>query len=573
MSDGPVTPQPDNQTPPTPAAPATPTTPPVPPTQPPTGGAVAPATIRPSADSGVHGVMSGIVMGGLLGAAKTGARGLERITTGIGQGLRNFAYNSETAQRAREAALAEAQGRQKIQLAQRQETRAEQKALDEHQEFVLRSNLMNIQQLEYTAHLKMDQQSLEEGGLKLEAARQERDEANRDFLAQVEAAGLHPEEIPWDQFNGELGTTLANGENSALSNGNPQKPGMHILNNDELRSLPLTHAVEIPKWTVNADGTIKEEKETISRGTWFDALVAYNANLKQFDMQEKRVSAALTQQKSLDEARKFAAEAEKAEAEARQLGAGAGSPMRTVSEAIISGDMDPSQLSKRTSTYNAQLADLQAVSQAKYGIPFDMAKASADYKVASNIQMQNTLKYLNSLVGPDNHGGNLQTLVNNSNQITRTQFPALNDVAAWGRLQTGDPAIAGYRANVLEVADQVAKILQGGGTGSGTSDEKLKQAQNMFSTGFNNAQILDVANTLRQLLGNRKTELIGNNVYLNRWFGPNGTRVGQPPTGGGGPAAQTVPTGKVPAYSKSTGQIIGYADDDKGTNFTRFQTP
>ena len=108
-----------------------------------------------------------------------------------------------------------------------------------------------------------------------------------------------------------------------------------------------------------------------------------------------------------------------------------------------------------------------------------------------------------------------------------TQFPALNDTAAWVRLQAGDPKMAAYYATVTEVADQVAKIMQGGGTGGGTSDAKMKQATDLFDKGFNKDQITAIGTQLRNLLANRKKELIGGNRYLVKQFpnvvAPNGT--------------------------------------------------
>jgi len=186
---------------------------------------------------------------------------------------------------------------------------------------------------------------------------------------------------------------------------------------------------------------------------------------------------------------------------------------------LVEGNADPSQIKNARSGMTAQQVEQMAsqYSLEKYGKPFDMAQAQSDYKYATNTQTQNTLKYLNSLTGPDNKSGNLGALVQQSNQLTRTQFPALNDAAAWARLESGDPAIASYHAAVTEVSDQIAKILQGGG--SGTSDAKLKQAQDLFRTGFNKDQITAVSETLRTLLANRKSELIGNNRYLQKQYG------------------------------------------------------
>lgn len=198
---------------------------------------------------------------------------------------------------------------------------------------------------------------------------------------------------------------------------------------------------------------------------------------------------------------------------------------------LVEGNADPSQVKNARGGMSAQQVEQMAsqYSMEKYGKPFDMAKAQSDYKFANSGQTQNTLKYLNSLTGSDNKSGNLGALVDQSNKLTRTQFPALNDAEAWAKLETGGTGIVAYKATVTEVADQVAKILQGGG--SGTSDTKLKQAQELFRTGFTKQQITATADTLRTLLANRKTELIGSNRYLQKDYGQNAT------AGGGGAAA------------------------------------
>lgn len=62
-------------------------------------------------------------------------------------------------------------------------------------------------------------------------------------------------------------------------------------------------------------------------------------------------------------------------------------------------------------------------------------------------------------------------------------------------------------------------------------------------------------------------------VYQSMGINPSSVLPsGNVPIGATGNTTQTpqVPTGKIPAYSKSTGAIIGYADDANGTNFVKF---
>jgi hypothetical protein len=233
------------------------------------------------------------------------------------------------------------------------------------------------------------------------------------------------------------------------------------------------------------------------------------------------------------------AAADKDKAESKQLNeAGDINSIQSNAQQIVEGSMDPTNLSKRGKTYDPTVAAANAYSMAKYGVPFEIAKAIGDYKFATNVQTYNTLNYLNSLTGRDNQSGNLGTLINMSDKLKRTQFPALNDIAQWAKLEAGNSDIPAYHAAVVETADQIAKILQGGQGGGGTSDAKLKQAQDLLNTGFNADQIRSTGTVLRNLLGNRKKEIIGDNRYLMRWHGiPAAPGATAPQGGGAGPAA------------------------------------
>lgn len=192
---------------------------------------------------------------------------------------------------------------------------------------------------------------------------------------------------------------------------------------------------------------------------------------------------------------------------------------------LVDGSEDPTQMTKRAKNYDQIVKEADAYSRTRYGAPFNLAQAQIDFKEAQNPSVRSTLRYLNSLTGSgeDNHtgnpSGNLAEISKLSKSIGRTDFPALNDKAAWLRMETGDPKMAAYHTAVTEVADQIAKILQGGGAGGGTSDTKLKQAQDMLSTRFSSDQLDGVVTELRSLLGNRQKSLIQDNRYLEKQFG------------------------------------------------------
>jgi len=196
--------------------------------------------------------------------------------------------------------------------------------------------------------------------------------------------------------------------------------------------------------------------------------------------------------------------------------------------------MVPSLQTKRSKDFNKIYKAARDYSMQKYGKPFDYEKADRDYKFATNIGTQNTLKYLNSLTGnaKDNSKGNLDLLIEASNNIKRSDLPAINDLDAWQKLQKGDATYIPLFNYATDVADQFAKIMSGGGSGNVTSDKKIEQGLKMFRTGFSKSEMLAAASSTKSMLSNRKRELIGDNKYLVKDYGaPEQPQKLQEPSG------------------------------------------
>lgn len=217
---------------------------------------------------------------------------------------------------------------------------------------------------------------------------------------------------------------------------------------------------------------------------------------------------------------------------------------------VVNLDLNPQSIPRRGATWEVIRAETDRYAMQKYGHPFDWAKADADFKETEKYRP--VLDYSNSLTGMDGNSGSLGMLQRLSNSITRTDYPAINKPEQWLDIQKGDPAITTFKEVLTtEVADQVAKILQGGGTGSASTDAKLRQAQDMFNSAFNKKTMDMVISTLREALNYRKQALMQNNMYLMKWYGPNSAIVkSQQPQGGaatpgnplglpGGPTAGT----------------------------------
>lgn len=224
-----------------------------------------------------------------------------------------------------------------------------------------------------------------------------------------------------------------------------------------------------------------------------------------------------------------------------------------LAQQLVSGNLAPAELSKRTTNYNAVLKAADDYSMSTTGKHFSIAQADRDYKFANNAQTLNTLNYFDSLVGS---GGSLDHLITVSNSINRGSFPPLNKVDQWAKLQTGDPSMAGYYGVITEVADQVAKILQGGGTGSGTSDAKLAQAQALFQSSFTKAQLQQVVKDLKPLLINRAKSITGSNPYLKDYadkfgFGSSGSSNSETVKMQGPKGTYNVPKDQIDNFKKN----------------------
>lgn len=169
---------------------------------------------------------------------------------------------------------------------------------------------------------------------------------------------------------------------------------------------------------------------------------------------------------------------------------------------LQNGIIAPSQLSILPSSGpGAALKTLISTGAVHAGVNLESAQAglTAQTSAASTANSSGVILPITLIKSIIPNMAELKTI---SNSINRTSFPAVNSAEFTALLQSGDPGVVKYLTTVTEVADQVAKILQGGGAG-GTSDSKLKQAQDLFSTGFSKPQLNAVIDSLTPLLQNR----------------------------------------------------------------------
>jgi hypothetical protein len=179
---------------------------------------------------------------------------------------------------------------------------------------------------------------------------------------------------------------------------------------------------------------------------------------------------------------------------------------------LVEGTVDPSQLSKRGATYTAQLEDANRYSLSKYGKPFDIAKAQADYSYAKNPQTQNTLRMINGMTEP---GGAIQIAQEAGKSLPQFNSSTINKIFNAGATEFGNAEATNFHTAMLGLADEYSKVMGGGVS----SDTGRQQALDLLKAAYSKGQLAGAISIMQRDLAARKSAIVGDNRYLQRQFG------------------------------------------------------
>lgn len=196
---------------------------------------------------------------------------------------------------------------------------------------------------------------------------------------------------------------------------------------------------------------------------------------------------------------------------------------------LVDGNMDPSQLSKRSKDYDAKLQLANQYSLQRYGKPFNIAQATNDFKYAQNTQTQNTLKMINGMTEP---GGSIAIAQKAAQGLPEHWFTPVNKLFNASRTISGNPAETNFHAAMLGLADEYSKIMGGGQP----TDTGRQQALDILKSSYSKGQINGGIGILLNDIAARKKAIIGTNSYLMRQYGQTAS----------GPATPTGATMQVP---------------------------
>ncbi len=190
---------------------------------------------------------------------------------------------------------------------------------------------------------------------------------------------------------------------------------------------------------------------------------------------------------------------------------------------IVNHRLAPDQISQIRGRGNGSLG-LMVYAEAKKKDPsFNWEEASSTYALAKSPAFQNTVRYMDSV------SESIPLVIDRAKTLANGNVRSVNALLNAGRNQFNDVDVKRFQTDALLVADEIAKILQGGGTGSGTSDAKLKQAGEILNQSDSPAAIAAALGDVKELIGFRRKALT-RGTYME-----NATPEKAPAAGGSAP--------------------------------------
>jgi len=179
---------------------------------------------------------------------------------------------------------------------------------------------------------------------------------------------------------------------------------------------------------------------------------------------------------------------------------------------LVDHKMSPSQIQILGGGMGQQgRAFLRQVQEAalKQNPDFSFEEAESEYQLTKSPAFQNTVRYMDSTIE------SMPRVQAAANRLANGRVRAINALLNAGKNQVNNVDLKKFKTDVLFVADEIAKILQGGGTGSGTSDAKLRQASEILSASDSPAAIAGALEEAAAMMGNRRRALT-RGTYLER---------------------------------------------------------
>jgi len=217
-----------------------------------------------------------------------------------------------------------------------------------------------------------------------------------------------------------------------------------------------------------------------------------------------------------------------------------------VAQDLVAHRIAPEQLSSMFGGFGAAGQNFKRMvygAAKKLDPEFDFERSAAEYGLVKSPQFQNTVRYMDSV------NESIPLVIQRANELANGNVRFVNGLANMGKDQLNDQKLKKFQTDALLVADEIAKILQGGGTGNGTSDAKLSQAAQIIKSTDSPGAIAAGLSDVQQLLGFRRKALTRGTYmenaatpaatppaqsagYVRTAVGKGGHKIGQKADGG-----------------------------------------
>ncbi len=198
---------------------------------------------------------------------------------------------------------------------------------------------------------------------------------------------------------------------------------------------------------------------------------------------------------------------------------------KQVASDMVSHRIAPEQLASMFGASGQNFKRMVYTEAKKLDPAFDFEQAAAEYGLVKSPQFQNTIRYMDSVQS------SIPLVIKRANELGNSKVRFVNGLANLGRDQINDPKLKKFQTDALLVADEIAKILQGGGTGNGTSDAKLNQAAQIIKASDSPQAIAAGLADVQELMSYRRKSLT-HGTYMENQKSFDTSAPPNPPTAG-----------------------------------------
>jgi hypothetical protein len=189
---------------------------------------------------------------------------------------------------------------------------------------------------------------------------------------------------------------------------------------------------------------------------------------------------------------------------------------RQAAEDIVNHRLAPEQMATMFGGFgtSGQALKRMVYAEAKKMDPnFNFEQASSDYTYGKSPALQNTVRLMDSALN------SIPRMQQAANTLAQGNVRSINTLIKLGKNQFNNVDLKRFQTDATLVGDEIGKIIQGGGTGSGVSDAKLTQAQALLKDTDSPKAIATALEEVNAIIGYRR-QAVTRGTYLEGRQGP-----------------------------------------------------